>query len=79
MVDNRRRSDTSGLDTVSVGNPHRHVARLLLPYAAANVAVRFDASTGMDIEKPLLPTSELFASDKSHRIFFCDITYFHHR
>jgi hypothetical protein len=53
----------SGIDTVSVGNPHPHVARLHLLYTAASVIVRFDASTG--IEKPLLTTSELFASDKS--------------
>jgi hypothetical protein len=59
MVDNRRRSDTSGLDTVSVGNPHRNVAQLLLLYTAASATARFDASTGMDIEKSLLPSSEL--------------------
>jgi hypothetical protein len=32
MIDNRLRSDASGLDIVSVGNPHRQVARLLFLY-----------------------------------------------
>jgi hypothetical protein len=65
MVDNRRRSNASRLRNLSVGNPHRHVARLLLLYTTASVTVRFDASTGIEKPLSLLPTPELFASDKS--------------
>jgi hypothetical protein len=50
MIDNRLRSDPSGPDTVSVGNPDRHATWLLLLYTALSVTVPLYDSTG--IEKP---------------------------
>jgi hypothetical protein len=80
MVDNRRRSDTSGLDTVSVGNPHRHVARLLLLYTAASVTVRFDASTSIygyrEATNNYCPLRNFSHPTNQKPLFFCDITVF---